>query len=253
MIETGIFDMAEQSQYRLRPLLSPNVRHRCLDYSHPLGNIIGAARFTCGNVDQGIATIIRHFCNRRQAFSWRVGPTSTPADIGSRLLQHGLTPGPDLTGMAFDLNCVNGGTADRFIIRKATAADIGLTRRVIELAYPLPAELAATLGDLFTELGNGVSFTLNLVFRSGSDNCIGLGMLYMPDESVAILPGAAVLAEFRNQGVYQQLLRHRMAEASTRGCKFVVTQAVTGTSAPICRHAGFKELCSMKSYVWNPE
>lgn len=253
VIETSIFDLAEHSSRQLRALPFLNVKYRCLDYSHPLANIVGAAQLNVNNVEGAIRAITTYFSTRQYAFSWRIGPYSSPADLGTRLLEHGFESGPEIKGMALSLENITENNLDKFLVRPAVESDIGLVENLIERAYPLPAEFASTLGGLFIELAIGDAFTLYLAFTRAPEICVGLGALYLSGDAIAVLPGAAVLPDFRKRGVYQQLLQHRMIEASKCGCEFVAMQAVADTSAPICNNMGFTELCSMDSYVWYPK
>lgn len=251
IIETAIFDLTDRSP-RLCRLPFTDIRYRCLDYPHPLANILGAARLDAESVEQAIAESIAYFSSRGCAFSWRTGPYSTPADLGDRLLANGFRPGPEIKGMVLALNGADPNPESGLVVRRAAASDREAVGRLIESAYPLPGELACALGELFIELTSAETFALYLAFVPDSESGAGLAALYLPDEAVAVFPAAAVLPGLRRRGIYRRLLQYRMIEAARRGCRYVAMQAVAGTSAPICRRMGFTEVCTIDSYEWYP-
>jgi GNAT superfamily N-acetyltransferase len=61
--------------------------------------------------------------------------------------------------------------------------------------------------------------------------------------------GAATLPPARGRGVYGALLRHRLARVREQGASAAVIQADAATSAPICRRAGFMELCRLSFWI----
>jgi ribosomal protein S18 acetylase RimI-like enzyme len=71
----------------------------------PLAAFNGAtlATFTPESADRRIASIVGYFRELRLDMSWRVGPTSTPADLGDRLIAGGLVHEESMPGMAASL------------------------------------------------------------------------------------------------------------------------------------------------------
>ncbi len=67
-------------------------------------NIICRTRLTEDDAERSIDTAINHFRSKGLPFSWWIGPTSTPADLGTRLAAHGLPLAETETAMWLDLS-----------------------------------------------------------------------------------------------------------------------------------------------------
>ena len=66
-------------------------------------NAVIAAWLEPKTVDARIQSVIAHFERVGRPFTWHVGPTSTPGDLGERLLVHGFAHSEDEPGMAASL------------------------------------------------------------------------------------------------------------------------------------------------------
>jgi N-acetylglutamate synthase-like GNAT family acetyltransferase len=89
-----------------------------------------------------------------------------------------------------------------------------------------------------------------LAFVEGVDYPVATaGMLYLPDQPIALLLSSATLPDFRGYGIYTTLIARRLADAHQDGIEAAVIQAVRATSAPICRKLGFVEIMPMELYV----
>ena len=66
-------------------------------------NTVCGARLDPVTADARIGAAIDHFRSRGVPFTWWVGPDSRPADLGARLVAHGLVEAEAETGMALDL------------------------------------------------------------------------------------------------------------------------------------------------------
>ena len=89
-----------------------------------------------------------------------------------------------------------------------------------------------------------------LAYVEGVDTPVATaGMLYMPDQPIALLLSSATLPDFRGYGIYTSLTARRLADARQDGIEAAVIQAVRTTSAPICRKLGFVEIAPLEMYV----
>lgn len=73
----------------------------------PAWNGIHRARFAAEDADAGIEELLRFSRSRRLPFTWIIGPSTRPPDLGERLVAHGLTHDRDEIGMAVDLQRMN--------------------------------------------------------------------------------------------------------------------------------------------------
>lgn len=61
-------------------------------------NRVLSAQLAPDDIDARIEATLTHFRSRRLPMSWRIGPSSQPADLGKHLMAHGLTYTGDTTG-----------------------------------------------------------------------------------------------------------------------------------------------------------
>ena len=66
-------------------------------------NVVLAARFAAGDADRRISELVAAYLAAGTGFVWWVGPTDTPADLGSRLTAAGLSLQGSAPAMAADL------------------------------------------------------------------------------------------------------------------------------------------------------
>jgi GNAT superfamily N-acetyltransferase len=76
---------------------------------------------------------------------------------------------------------------------------------------------------------------------------------HLRDGTIHMLMGAAVKPEHRNRGTYTALLQHRISEAESEGVYTHITQSLRSSSFSTCTRFGFKEICSLEFYEWNPK
>jgi N-acetylglutamate synthase-like GNAT family acetyltransferase len=225
--------------------------------SSPVVNMVGMARLDETNVDRTIQQVLDYFSTTGTPFGWLVGPSSTPVDLCERLEAAGLTKLEVMHGMALtDLSQPI--RSNPAITIKAASYDE--TRDAAEMmstamsdALPVEPDDAKVLVSALEELQDRYPNQFYLAFVEGNPNPIGFGALCgTEDPRVMVLPGAATLKEYRGQGVYSSMLARRVADARAQGAEAVVIQAVSHTSAPICKKFGFEIVCSMDVFAWMP-
>jgi predicted GNAT family acetyltransferase len=74
---------------------------------------------------------------------------------------------------------------------------------------------------------------------------------YAEGSELAELAGGRTKTAHRGRGYYSALVRHRLAEASARGCTHALVDALP-TSEPILQRLGFTILTSTRPYVYEP-
>lgn len=73
-----------------------------------------------------------------------------------------------------------------------------------------------------------------------NDEPAGIGVLFIKEE-IATLAAAATIPKFKNKGVHTALIKHRINQASRKGCNLLVSQARFGSiSQNNMERAGFK-------------
>lgn len=75
---------------------------------------------------------------------------------------------------------------------------------------------------------------------------------FLENGRVHMLLGAAVLPEYRNQGIYSALLQHRIEVAERQGVTTHIIQSQRNSSFSTCARFGFREVSSLELYEWHP-
>jgi GNAT superfamily N-acetyltransferase len=253
-IESGLFLLPEVAEGLSRVAI-PGIEGRLTPVSHPLANIVGHARLEARRGAMAIDRVMRLFAQDARAFSWRVGPASTPLELGRHLIAAGMERAESLSGMVLtDLDVSRPVPLD-VRIHEASRENLAQVVDLIAQGYPAPRKLATILGSAFLHPCAQTAQVIGvyLAFVKDRSDPVAVGVsFYFPHRPIVMLGGAATLAKFRGRGIYQCLIAHRLREAKKRGVRSAVMQAVRTTSAPISRRLGFREACEIEVYTWPP-
>jgi hypothetical protein len=172
-------------------------------------------------------------------FTWVVGPSSQPADVGARLSTRGLVDigDGDLLTAELPLRGLRANADVRIIeVNDERTAALGLS-----LAHPLapPAEIDSMLADRMAYLAHPTRRGGYLVAFIDDEPVANAGYRYSADGSTIYLSGAETVERFRGRGVYQSLVAYRADIAVTRGCHYAAIRARRDTSLPILVRRGF--------------
>jgi len=253
-IESGLFLLPEVAE-GLSRIAIPGIEGRLTPVSHPLANIVGHARLEARQAAMVIDCVMRLFTRDARAFSWRVGPASTPLKLGRHLIAAGMEQMESLSGMVLgDLEIPAPVPLD-VRVHEASRENLAQVVDLIAQGYPAPERLATILGSAFLQPSaqTAPDISVYLAFVGDSSEPVAVGVsFYFPHRPIVMLGGAATLAKFRGRGIYQCLIGHRLREAKKRGVESAVIQAVRTASAPISRRLGFQEACEIEVYTWPP-
>lgn len=232
----------------------PGLRGHETALSHAMVNMITSTDLTQECADDTIRVARDHFRAQHKAFGWIVGPSATPADLGTRLEAAGLTKAFDAAGMALmDLDThfrVN----PALRIREVTPAEVAVASEAMTEAFPAPREVVEFMYRVLFRDRERLRTRIYLAFLDGVDAPVGCSSMgFVPDRPIVHLRGAATNKEYRGRGIYSSLLARRVSDARKDGAEAAVIQAMVTTSAPICRRLGFTEVCDLQFYTWTPE
>jgi hypothetical protein len=248
------FSLIPEVPGKLERLTIPRIRGRVTPFSHPFANMVSAATLSSDNADATIRQAVDFFARQNKAFSWVIGPRTTPADLGRRLRAAGLVKLEEMAGMSLtDLNApIQANPAVK--IREMTADDTDAASRTHARAFPIPEEFARLFIEVLFLVRDRLKTRLYLAFLDGIDEPVASATtVFLPNQPIIRLGGAATLMEHRGKGVYSSLVARRLADAREDGAEAAVIEAVRTTSAPVCRKLGFTEICSLELYAWTPE
>jgi hypothetical protein len=119
-------------------------------------NAVVTARFGPDGVDAQVESVLGHFRRVGRPFTWHVGPTSAPRELGRILLAHGLRHSEDEPGMAIDLDDMReAGAAPAELAIDAVDDDAGLAAWVSVWLFPAPDAERRRLFDALRLRGVG--------------------------------------------------------------------------------------------------
>jgi len=230
------------------------------DLPFPLFNSVVRARLTDADADAGIEARMRDCRGRNVPMLWWTGPSTTPADLGQRLLRRGFLPEP-AHGMAADLDSISLSASPN---APPAAVDPDIT---VEAVSDLPALSAwsrvlcdafgapRAFGDAFGELIGTIGLDASAAFRHFLGRVEG-----EPAATCSVFYGAGVagiydvatLPEWRRRGLGGAVTRAALAEARARGYRVAVLQS-SARGASLYRGLGFTGVCAIGQHVWAPE
>ena len=219
-------------------------------------NGVGLTTFTLDQVERTIPQVRDFFAAQNKGFSWIVGPSSTPLNLGKRLTTIGMSKTAEMAGMVLTDIRVPIPIHPAIEIREVSANQISQASNLMAQAYG--EELSPELAKIFNEaflLGQGdIKARAYLAYLTENDMPVAFGYsLYVPQQPIVALRLAATLKAYRGQGIYRSLIARRLADAHADGAKVAIMQAMRNTSAPICAKLGFRELCNLDVYEWHPQ
>jgi GNAT superfamily N-acetyltransferase len=166
----------------------------------------------------------------------------------------GLVKSVELAGMVYADLARPIATNPAVYVHEATADDLEATIHTLAAAMEIPVDRTYAMTEALFFSPEPIVRRVYLAFVKGVDTPVATaGMLYMPDQPIALLLSAATLPDFRGYGIYTSLMARRLADARRDGVEAAIIQAVRATSAPICRKLGFVEIAPMELYVGHAE
>jgi ribosomal protein S18 acetylase RimI-like enzyme len=219
------------------------------DAPHPRSNRVLRARFGPGDVDAKIEAALAPFKARAVSAIWHTGPTTQPADLGQRLVAHGLQDGGDEPGMAIDL----------LTIRAELACPADLTIKQVHGRDEL-SQWSHTFARGFEITGSagGAIFTVEASLPPHPHRRLFLGLwngepaatsaLFL-SSGVAGIYCVGTVPELRRRGIGRAMTLAPLLEARALGYR-VGTLSASHMGLGLYLRLGFREYCKVGRYVW---
>lgn len=234
------------------PLLRAVFDHGGFVSYHDLGGLSGAA------LDDLIDRTVAHYRDDTDVstFEWKSRGHDLPADLGDRLVAHGLEAEPVETVMIGEASLL----AVDVAVTEASDGPV-VIRRIVEGEHAerdLTRMLAAQESVFGT--GRGPSIASSLAeLESGSsefwiaevgDRAVCGGRLTpVAGTDFAGIWGGSTLPEFRGRGIYRALVAARARSAVERGVRLINSDC-TDMSRPILERSGLRAVTTTTPYVW---
>lgn len=207
-------------------------------------------------LDALVAATVAHFRDDTDVprFEWKTRGHDLPADLGDRLVAHGLVPEEVETVMIGEASALAGEVAvpDEVTVRRAgDGADlVGDVTRAMAMQDEVfgqgsgssPERLAA---DLLASPD-----TKELWLAEVVGDVVSAGRLeVVPGTGFAGLWGGATRAEWRGRGIYRALTAARARSALRLGASYLQSDC-SAMSRPILERSGLVAVTTTTPYVW---
>ncbi|PRP97525.1 hypothetical protein ENSA5_33220 [Enhygromyxa salina] len=214
----------------------------------PNHNKVIVARLPSREADDAVAAVAAEHASRGASHSWFVGPSSAPADLGKRLVDHGYSlMGPSL-GMAReigdeDLSMHIPGMTLRQV---RTEVDIQDFASASATAWERGPQFRDTIADITRKALAKRAPTRSWIASLGGEIVATTHLRFLPD--CGYLQGCAVVPARRREGIYRALVNHRLAVLRDAGLRVAVIFAAANTSGQGCKALGFSTICEGEFY-----
>ncbi len=238
----------------LRPLEVAGVQGRISPISSIIASYVACARLSEQDADRTIRQVLDTFIPLRQEFGWWVTPNSRPADLSEHLLRAGFTLGFSGVGMALAVeNAPALSVRAGLDVVRAAETELDELIDLMMRSYPMDRSLAAFTGRHFLHPDSRDIIEVYIARDERSREGLGYGVLMrMPDTRYAFFWGSAVLSEHRGRGAYSGLVARRLLRARELGMEHALVVASRATTFPICQALGFREVCPVDVYGYQP-
>jgi hypothetical protein len=209
------------------------------------------------DLDDLIDRTVAHFRDDTDvpSFEWKSRGHDLPADLGERLVAHGLVAEPVETVMIGEASLL---AVD--VPLAETEDGPVVVRRILEgdVVGDLTRMLAAQ--DSVFGNGRGPSLTSSLAELESGDSefwiaevggrivCAGR-LTPVPGTEFAGIWGGSTLPEFRGRGIYRALVAARARSGMERGVRLIHSDC-TDMSRPILERSGLQAVTTTTPYVW---
>jgi GNAT superfamily N-acetyltransferase len=223
--------------------------------SEPLFNGVFRASLPPGAVDGAIAGTLARVASRRVPMFWWVGPSTRPADLGTRLERQGFANAGNSPAMAVDLRALSEEPSRIPGLSVAPVGDLDELRRwarVAAIGTGFPERFYEELVALEVGVGlepRGRLYTRYIAYQDGE--AVGTSALLLHADVAGIF-AVATIPRARGRGIGTALTLVPLLEARWRGYRVGTLQA-TPMGLPVYRRLGFLEVCSpIEMYLWSP-
>lgn len=205
------------------------------------------------DLDLVIEEQLEYFLPMGQPFTWKVYEHDHRSQLVEKLLARGFVFDDDDPGdmMILDVN------KDSNRLSQPASADIRQIHNPDELkdvVYILDRVYRNDNSWVFDRLGNHLEIPgyLSVYVSYMDDQPASVAWTYFPKGQFALLFAGSTISEYRNQGLYTNLLSVRLQEIRERTYRIAVVEA-GAMSRPIVAKHGFTHLTTLSDYLWNED
>lgn len=226
----------------------------CLtDVAFPLFNAVFDIHFTAEAADRSIAAILARARQRGVSVLWWTGPSSTPPDLGERLIAAGLRSGGAAPGMAMRLDALGDPppVPPNVAIERVTDERALLDWcRVATEGFEMPDSAEAPLYELSVTAALAPHPSIHHYLGRLEGRPVACSSLYYGGGAAGVY-NVATLPAARRKGLGRALTFAPLMDARRAGYDLAVLQA-SEMGAPLYREMGFRDVCTFHTYLFEP-
>lgn len=220
----------------------------------PMANKALFAHLEPETADAAIREVKAYFEEKSKSFSWIVGPSTTPLDLGSRLLACGFKHLLTVDGMYLSDPKVKIDAVSSIRVCELPVDEPGPAVEIMALGFNTTIEVSRYFHKMMVLSTPGLRTRIYVAHLEVIETPVACAYVtYYPNQPIALLSGGATLPAYRGRGVYKAMLARRLSDIALDRIETVIVLADQRTSAPICARVGFAKVCELPMYVWRPE
>ncbi|MCI0713254.1 MAG: GNAT family N-acetyltransferase [Chloroflexi bacterium] len=219
---------------------------------HPLFNMVTGARLDT-DVDDVIKATMERYISRNLALLWEIEPSNRPADLGERLVAHGMHALGQFPILAIDLSLITT-TMDapkNFHIERVSNEELlQAFRKAFQPGFEFPDFAMDAFDPLMREGFREDAIIQNYVGFLDGEPVSASSTLY--GGGIAGFYNGTVLESARGMGIGTANTVHRIHEAKKRGYRigFMISG---GNAYNLYKRLGFKDCTPWQRYIWMPD
>jgi len=212
-------------------------------------NVVVWENFDATEIDAGIESTLAHFRARSRPLGWYVGPGTRRADLGERLLAHGMSFDEEEPRMAVELAEMREDVAAPAALTVEEARDERGLREWIDVwLFPAPEEVCRVHFEVRRVRGIGVELPWKYFLGRLDGKPVATSELFAA-EGVVGVNYVVTLPAVRRQGIGTAMTLPAMREGRDMGCQVGVLEA-SPEGIGSYRRIGFEEYCRFQRYEW---
>lgn len=210
-------------------------------------------RFVPDDLDAALDVVIARYQSGNIPALWWTGPTTTPADLGARLVAHGFRQTDDGPGMAVDLQALNEDIPipSGFTIEKVShAAALRTWFHPFVAGFDVPDDFTEPFIDWYEWAIFRAGVPLHTYLGRLNGEPVACSSVYF-GAGVAGIYDVATIPEARRQGIGALITLAPLRDARTLGYRAAILHA-SQMGHGVYRRLGFRQYCTIGQYVWSP-
>lgn len=220
----------------------------------PLFNPVAGARLKPAEADARIQTAIARAKAKGAPLLWWVGPTSEPANLGERLLQHGFTKMSEPPGMLLELSHLQAPTKTLpglSIGEVLTPDQLTQWVEVCRAGFGMPEPFRAGALGWFGSIGMGPSSPFRHLLAYVGGKPVASATLVAGGE-IAGIYNVSTLEGFRRKGIGAAITTACCELAIALGYRYVGLES-SAMGVPVYQALGFVDRCKVTNYLYKPK